>query len=127
MSMRIILLACCYLILGACVRAPEFKTDNTAYIRSNYPIVSVNGEQLEPVYRLDIEAGANTVVIVYNTYRHDYYCTFSWTSAVNTAYEVTDQENRYPLTLYRWVRTNSLWASRLDPTDPVACISKARS
>ena len=127
MSMRNTLLTCYCLILGACVRAPEFKADNYAYIRSNYPIVSVNDERLEPVYRLDIEAGTNTVVIVYNTYRYDYYCTFSWTSAASTAYEVTDQENRYPLTLYRWVKTNSLWASRLDPTDPIDCISKARS
>lgn len=127
MSARIILIACSCLILGACVRLVEFKADNYAYIRSNYPIVKVNGEELEPVYRLDIEAGANTVVIVYNTYRHDYYCPFSWTSVANTVYEVTDQGNRYPLTLYRWVRTNSLWATRLDPTDPVDCISKARS
>ena len=127
MSMRITLSACCCLILGACVRAPEFKADQYAFIKSNYPIVSVNGEQLEPVYRLDIEAGTNTVVIVYNTYRHDYFCTFSWVPATNTACEVTDQGNKYPLTLYRWVRTNSLGASRLDPTDSVDCISKVRS
>ena len=75
---------------------------------------------------LDIESGDNKLVIVYNTYQHDYYCTFSWTAVENTAYEVTDQENQYPLTLYRWVRTNSLWASRLDPLDPLECIREPR-
>ena len=49
-------------------------------------------------------------MIVYNTYRHDYYCSFRWTAVADAVYEVTDQENRYPLTLYRWVKTNSLWA-----------------
>jgi hypothetical protein len=127
MSARITLLACSCLILGACVKPPKFKGDAYAYVESNYPIVNVNGNDIEPVYRLDMETGPNTVVIVYNTYQHDYYCRFSWTAESNTAYEVTDQENQYPLTLYRWVRTNSLWASRLDPLDPLDCVRKRRS
>ena len=127
MNARVTLISCCCLILGACVRPPEFKADYYASIKSNYPIVNVNGEELEPVYKLDLKAGANAVVIVYNTYRHDYYCTFSWTAAANTAYEVTDQGNRYPLTLYRWVRTNSMWASRLDPHDPLDCRRQPRN
>ena len=113
-------------LLTACVQKPAFEGENQALVRSSYPIVSVNGEQTEPVYRLSIDAGDVTAVIVYNTYRHDYYCTFSWIAAASTVYEVTDQENRYPLTLFRWVRTNSLWASRLDPTDPVECIKQPK-
>ena len=98
----------------------------TVRFRSNYPIVKANGEEVEPLYKLDIESGKNTLVIAYNTYRHDYYCRFSWNAEANTVYEVTDQDNRYPLTLYHWVKVNSLWASRFDPMDPLECINKPR-
>lgn len=121
MNLRMIMILCTSLLVCACIKTPEIKGEGYAYIRSNYPIVSVNDETVEPVYQLDIKAGANTLIIVYNTYQHDYFCTFSWTATAGTVYEVTDQENQYPLTLYRWERTNSLWASRLDPVDPVKC------
>ena len=114
------------LILSACVQAPVFNEDGNAHFRSNYPVVSVNGVEVAPSYKLDIPAGENALVIIYHTYRFDYYCTFTWAAAAETAYEVTDQYNKYPLTLYRWVRTNSLWASRLDPADPLECIPKPR-
>ncbi|MGB5276776.1 MAG: hypothetical protein WBP02_06345 [Gammaproteobacteria bacterium] len=120
------LLICTSIISAACVQPVKLKGEGYVLIRSNYPILYFNGEQIEPAYRLDIEAGENTVVIVYNTYQHDYYCTFSWTAVANAVYEVTDQENQYPLTLYRWVRTNSLWASRLDPVDPLDCIEQEK-
>ncbi|MGB5455009.1 MAG: hypothetical protein WBO93_03895 [Gammaproteobacteria bacterium] len=126
MSFRIMLLICTSIISAACVQPVKLKGEGYVLIRSNYPILYFNGEQIEPAYRLDIEAGENTVVIVYNTYQHDYYCTFSWTAVANAVYEVTDQENQYPLTLYRWVRTNSLWASRLDPVDPLDCIEQEK-
>ena len=114
------------LFLSACVQAPVFKGDDYAFFRSNYPVVSVNGVEIEPSYKLDIPAGETTLVIVYHTYRFDYYCTFTWQVFAGTSYEVTDQYNKYPLTLYRWTRTNSLWASRLDPIDPLDCIPKQR-
>jgi len=126
MSLRITLFIYTCLLLSACVQAPDIKGNGYAFIRSNYPIVSVNGVEVEAAYSADIEAGENTLLIVYNTYQHDYFCTFNWTAVANTVYEVTDQENRYPLTLYRWVKTNSLWASRLDPMDPLECVRKAR-
>ena len=126
MISRILFFTCIFLIVSACVQPTVFKGDGYAYIRSNYPVVNINGDKVEPVYELDMEAGENTLVIVYNTYRHDYYCTFSWTTVANTVYEVTDQENQYPLTLYRWDRSNSLWASRLDPVDPLECTKKPR-
>jgi hypothetical protein len=120
----LILGACVF--LGACVQSPVFKGDGYAFFRTNYPVVSVNGVEIAPSYRLDIPAGENTLVIVYHTYRFDYHCTFTWTAVTETAYEVTDQDNKYPLTLYRWVRTNSLWASRLDPIDPLHCTPEPR-
>lgn len=126
MKLRLIMFICSSLCLYACVQAPVIKGEEYAFIRSNYPIVKVNGNEVEPLYKLDIETGNNTLVIVYNTHRHDYYCTFSWNAEASTVYEVTDQGNRYPLTLYRWVRTNSLWASRLDPVDPLECVRKTR-
>ena len=112
---------CACLFFTACVQAPVYKGANYALIKSNYPIVSLNGVEVDPSYSLDIEAGETTLVIVYHTYQYNYSCTFSWTAVAGTAYEVTDQDNSYPLTLYRWVRTNSLWASRLDPLDPLKC------
>jgi hypothetical protein len=121
MNMRIILFICSGLSLGSCVQSPTYKGDDYAFISSNYPIVSVNGVDVEDTYQLDIDTGENTLVIVYHTYENNYHCTFTWPAMAGTAYEVTDQENRYPLTLYRWVRTNSLWANRLDPVDPLEC------
>jgi len=121
MNMRNILFNCSCLLLSSCVQAPAFKGDDYAVIMSNYPIVSVNDIEIEGSYRLDLDAGDYSLVIVYNTYNYDYHCTFNWNAAAGTAYEVTDQENQYPLTLYRWVRTNVLWANRLDPIDPLKC------
>jgi len=121
MNRPLLLIIYTCLFVSACVQAPVFKRDDYAFFKTNYPIVSVNEVDVEPSYTLDIPAGENTLVIVYHTYRHDYNCTFTWTAVAGTSYEVTDQYNRYPLTLYRWVRTNSLWASRLDPTDPLKC------
>lgn len=126
MNLQTLLFVCVSLLLYACVQAPDIKGDEYAFIRSNYPIVSVNGVEVEAAYSADIEAGQNTLVIVYNTYRHDYYCSFRWIAVTGTVYEVTDQENQYPLTLYRWVKTNRLWASRLDPLDPLECVRKPR-
>ena len=116
------LLSC--LALGACVQPPVFTGKNHSFLKSNYPIVSVNGNQVEPSYKVDLKPGENILVITYLTYQHDYYCTFKWNVTANTAYEVVDQDNRYPLTLYRWIRRNSLWAVRLDPVDPIACIEE---
>jgi len=114
------------LSLAACVQAPVFKAGNYASIQSNYPIVKVNGVDVEPVYSLDIDAGENSLVIIYNTYQYDYHCSFTWEAMAATAYEVTDQENREPLTLYRWVRKNGLWAIRMDPVHPLRCVRDAR-
>jgi len=114
------------LFLSACVQAPVYKGDGYAFFRSNYPVVSVNGVEIEPSYKLDIPAGENALIIIYHTYRHDYHCTFTWTAVTGTAYEVTDQYNKYPLTLYRWVRKNRFLASRLDPTDPLKCSREQR-
>jgi len=119
--MRFIIYILGMLILGSCVQAPSFKGDEYALISSNYPIISVNGTAIEESYKLDLAAGENTVVIVYHTYSKDYHCTFTWQAVAGIAYEVTDQENRYPLTLYQWQRKNRLWAMRLDPVDPSGC------
>ena len=126
MNRLLILVLSTCLFLGACVQPPVFKGEGYALFISNYPVISVNGAALEPAYKLDIPAGENTLVIVYHTYRFDYHCTFTWTAAAETAYEVTDQYNKYPLTLYRWEKTNSLWASRMNPVDPSECISQQR-
>ena len=109
------------MLLTGCVQVPVFVSDDHALVKSNYPIVKLNQSAIAPSYRLDIPAGATTVDIVYRTYRYDYHCTFEWAAAAGSVYEVTDQDNKYPLTLYRWKRTNSLWAARLEPTDPQHC------
>ena len=114
------------MLLVSCVQPPLFKTEDYALIKSNYPIMAINGSEIEKTYQLDIEAGENSLLVVYNTYQYDYFCTFSWNAIAGTAYEVTDQENQYPLTLYRWHRRNGLWAVRLDPVDPLECSQKSK-
>ena len=126
MNRRLLILGTCLLVHG-CVQAPVFKEGDFALIRSNYPIVMVNGAEVEPVYVLDIDAGANTLVIIYNTYQYDFHCTFTWEAEAATVYEVTDQEKRQPLTLYRWLRKNSLWAIRMDEVDPDQCVRVSSS
>ena len=121
---RIIFFTPLCLLLISCVQPTVFKTDEHAIIKSNYPIVSINGSKIEETYELDLEAGENSLVIVYNTYQYDYYCTFRWLAKADTTYEATDQENQYPLTLYRWHRKNGLWAIRLDPVAPLECTQK---
>ena len=123
---RIIFITIWCIVLSSCVQSPVFKSEGYALINSNYPIMAINGIEIEKTYKLDLEAGENTLVIVYNTYLHDYFCTFSWLAVAGTAYEVTDQENQYPLTLYRWRRKNGLWAIRLDPVDPLECSQKPK-
>ena len=127
MTIRNRVIAYATFLLTACVQAPLFKSEGHALLKSNYPIVNINGEKLQPSYKLDIPAGDTTAVIVFRTYRYDYQCTFTWTAKPETTYEVTDHEDKYPLTLYRWVRSNALWASRLDPVDPVDCTQKSTS
>ena len=112
------------LLLSSCVQPPVFKNEDYAIIKSNYPIVAINGDEIEKTYKLDLEAGENSLLIVYNSYQYDYFCTFSWLAVAGIAYEITDQENQYPLTLYRWHRKNSFWAIRLDPVDPLECAQK---
>ena len=123
---RILLFTTLCIVLSSCVQQPIFKAENYALIKSNYPIVSLNGNKIEKTYQLDLEAGENTLVITYNTYLYDYFCTFSWLAKAGTVYEITDQENQYPLTLYHWHRKNKLWAIRLDPVDPLECIKKSK-
>ena len=114
------------LLLTGCVQSPVFNSNDHSFIKSSYPVISVNGNSIEPSYKVDLTPGENSVIITYLTYRYDYACTFKWNVDANTVYEVVDQENRYPLTLYRWIRRNSLWAARLDPVDPLECIEKPR-
>ncbi|MFV2060556.1 MAG: hypothetical protein ACC653_07710 [Gammaproteobacteria bacterium] len=109
-------------LLCSCVKTPIYTNENYAILKSNYPIVNINGKEITPVYSHNIKAGKNTVIIVYHSYQVDYFCSFSWLVKSATNYEVTDQNQKYPLTLYRWVKTNSLWASRLDPVNPTECI-----
>lgn len=114
------------LLLSSCVQTPVFKTEDDALIESSYPIVAINGTRIKKTYKLNLKAGKNSLVVVYNTYQYDYFCTFSWLAKPSTAYEITDQENQYPLTLYRWHKKNSLWVIRLDPVEPLECIRKPK-
>jgi len=114
------------LLLSSCVQPPVFKTEKYALIKSNYPIVAINGIEIEKTYQLDLETGENSLIVVYNTYQYDYYCSFRWLAVAGIAYEVIDQENQYPLTLYRWHRKNGLWAVRLGAVDPLECTQKPK-
>ena len=124
MNIRLLFLFFTVLLTNACVKAPVYKGENHALVKSSHAIIKVNDEQIEPAYALNLKTGENTLVVLYRTYRHDYYCEFQWISKSQTAYEITDQENKYPLTLYHWKRQNDYLALRLDPIDPVKCTKK---
>ncbi len=126
MIQRLLTIPCFFLLFAGCVQAPSFKDDSHAFIKSNYPIISVNDHEIDPSYQVDLSPGENTLIVTYLTYRYNYHCTFKWDVEANTVYEIVDQENRYPLTLYRWIRRNSLWAARLDPVDPLDCRTEPR-
>ena len=123
---RIIFFTVMCAVLSSCVQPSVFKAEDYALIKSNYPIVVINGIDIEGTYKLDLEAGENSLVVVYNTYQYDYFCTFSWIAKAGTAYEITDQENNHPLTLFRWHRKNGLLATRLDPVNPLECTQNPR-
>lgn len=112
------------MLMSGCVQSPSFKSEEHAYISSNYPIVILNGNKIEKSYQLDLESGKNTLVILYDTYQYDYYCRFDWYAEAGNTYEVTDQENKFPLTLYRWHKKSNFWAIRFDAIDPVECSKK---
>ena len=118
------------IILSSCVQTPPVKPGDHALLISNYPIIQINSEAIDGEsderYKQDIKAGENNAVIVYNTYTYDYFCSFTWQAESGQVYEVTDQENAEPLTLYRWKRKNRFWAMRLDPVDPTHCERKPR-
>jgi len=97
---QIVIFTALCLTLVSCVRPPVFKADGYALIKSSSPIVAINGVDIEKSCQLDLEAGENSLRVIYNTYQQDYLCTFSWTAVADTAYEITDQENQYPLTLF---------------------------
>jgi len=129
-SLSAVIILVCYIALSGCVQTPPVKPGDYALLISNYPIIEINGEaidaELDDRYKQDIKAGDSTVVIVYNTYSYDYFCSFSWTAESRLIYEVTDQENAEPLTLYQWKRKNRFWAQRLNPIDPTYCKRKPR-
>ena len=114
------------LALGACIQTPVFRDTSQARINSNYPITSLDGDAIERAYTLDFPAGRHSLSVVYDTLQYDYVCTFEWLAEAATVYEITDQENAYPLTLYRWQKRNGLWALRLDPVDPIECVQRPR-
>ena len=129
-SLSVVALLIYCLILSGCVQTPPVKSGDNALLISNYPIIQINGEAIDiesnERYKQDIKAGENNAVIVYNTYSYDYFCSFTWQAESGQVYEVTDQENTEPLTLYRWKRKNRFWAMRLDPVDPSHCKRKPR-
>ena len=125
-AIRTAILAFSGMILCGCIQPPVFKNKEHAYIKSNYPIVAVDDTRIEKTYQLETEAGTISLVAVYSTYQYDYFCTFSWSAKAGTVYEITDHENRYPLTLYRWHRKNGAWAIRLDPVDPQTCTQQSK-
>ena len=128
--MLIVALLIYSLMLSGCVQTPPVKPGDYALLISNYPIIQINGEAIDSEggerYKQDIKVGENTAVIVYNTYSYDYFCSFSWQAESGQVYEVTDQENTAPLTLYRWKRKNRFWSQRLDPVDPTNCERESR-
>jgi hypothetical protein len=65
------------------------------------------------------------VAVRHETYGVNYLCQFDFEASAGTRYEIIYKPNPQPLTLYRWHRSNALWALRLDPVAPTGCREEA--
>ena len=111
--------------LGGCIASGPAAPEGRALLITGYPIVLVDGNAVESSYALELAPGNHSITVVYQTYSWNYHCQFEWEADADQRYEVVDSDNVHPLTLYRWVRINSLWAARYDPVNPVSCEKRA--
>ena len=108
-------------VLAGCIAPGPAAPEGKVLLKANYPIVKIDNVAIESVYETVLSPGEHTVTVVYHTYRWDYHCRFRWQAEPDQRYEINNSENIHPLTLYRWVRANGLWAIRYDPLDPELC------
>jgi hypothetical protein len=107
-------------VTSGCVSAPILNGEQ-ASLRTNHPIISLDGKTIDEQTDLRLQPGVHSLQAVYRTHLHDYICYFKWVVEANMHYEIVDHNNADPLTLYRWKRSNVLWAQRLEPLPPINC------
>ncbi len=112
------------ILLGGCVASGPASPEGKALLVADYPIAMVDGNSVSSACEIELDPGEHSVTVIYLTYRWHYHCTFKWDVEADQRYEVVDSDNLYPLTLYRWVRVNSLWAARYNSVNPEVCEKK---
>ena len=106
------------LIATGCVQQPLIEQGFDASVRSHYPIEAVNDQPAEEPYYAYFHEGAAALTVRFDSYFHQYLCTFHWHTIAGEHYEVRHEDFKEPLVLYHWQRVNALWAERVDPVFP---------
>ena len=103
--------------LQACVAAPTLDEGQSELI-SSYPIVELNGQAFEQRFDVRVSSGLTSVVVKYQSYRYDYYCSFEFMAKSQMRYEIVHEEASQPIVLYRWVYRSKLWSTLEAPVVP---------
>ncbi|MEH6550340.1 MAG: hypothetical protein V7744_10190 [Pseudomonadales bacterium] len=120
--MRNLIVVIIMLLVTACVQQPvSTSPGELATLKSWASIISIDGKTSPFEYSAELLAGNHKMVVLHKTYRWNYRCHFDFVVQPNTYYELISSTNKTPLTLYRWERTNSLWATRYDGVEPTSC------
>jgi len=117
---RLIIISLCGLCFG-CVHPPQLEDEYSASLKSNYPIVSIDGENNSEHHSVQLPQGIHTVEALYKTHRYVLRCKFKWQVKPGQHYEIVSHNTADPLILYRWQRRNALWAERKEPLEPLHC------
>jgi len=99
----------------------ETSPGSQAKLTTSGELIAINGETAEATDQVSLPPGRHDVVVRYRTYRFDYRCHFSFEATGGQVYEIVDQSNPQPMTLYRLRRQNPLWSERLDRVAPTDC------
>jgi len=108
------------LLLQGCVQPYLERADNErALLMTSQRVLLVDGVTPDDPYRISLSPGRHVLQVQYRTYREQFDCRFELDAIGGRVYEIVDHSNPEPLVLYRWTRSNGLWAERRDPLRPV--------
>jgi hypothetical protein len=115
------------LLLQACVSQPVYEgSESLARVTTRGAFVTVDDSEAKSTREIILPPGQHTLLVRHATYRVIYLCQFEFTASAGSSYEIIYKPNPQPLTLYRWHRSNALWALRLDPVAPTECSEEPR-
>lgn len=116
--------------MSGCVQQAPYKhrenEDAKPLVFSHMKLLTLNGKTTDNQHELSLSKGENTLVARRQTYQMNYDCIFVFNAKPGFHYEITDQSNPEPMTLYRLNKKNIFWHIRTQPVIPVNCTATAR-